>query len=205
MSILDDFLSVMESVKHQDVEQILGVILAKARRHTMAEAGSIFIVRQTPNEPDELVACSLQNDRVQVESEMFTMPINTKSIAGYVASTGEVVEIDDLYELPQGVPYTFNRSFDDRDGYRSASMLAVPLKNYHGDVIGVVQLLNHMSGVDASGNPNYQPFSIEYIDDMKSVMTVLGAIVERESLIKEIQDLKAKLSHYEQDGTREAV
>lgn len=197
MSIVDDFLSVLTSIKGQDVEQMLGVILAKARRHTMAEAGSIFFVDRSNGQEPKLVACSLQNDRIPVRGEMFSMPIDLRSIAGYVASTGEVLEIDDLYDLPPEAPFSFNRSFDDKDGYRSKSMLAVPLKNFKGDVIGVVQLLNHMSGVDLGGQPNYQPFPSDYIDDMKSVMLVLGTLIERGLLVLEIKRLKEALSRYE--------
>ena len=197
MSILNEFLSVVESVKNKPMNEMMGVILAKARRHTMAEAGSIFVVSKHAHDADELTGYSLQNDRIQMNHEMFTIPCNKNSIAGYVACTGEVVEIDDLYELGSEVPYQFNRSYDDRDGYRSKSMLAFPLKNYQGDVIGVVQLLNHINGVDMNGEPNYQPFPLAYVDDMKSVMTVLGAIVERASMVEEIAQLKQKLAQYE--------
>lgn len=197
MSIVDDFLSVVDSIESHNVEQMLSVILAKARRYTMSEAGSIFFVDRTDEREPELVACSLQNDRVRMANSMFRMPINQKSIAGYVALTGEIVEIEDLYRLPHDVPYSFNRSFDDKDGYRSLSMLAVPLKNFQGDVIGVVQLLNHMSGVDVNGEPNYQPFPPSYIDDMKSIMIVLGSVLERGLLVMEINRLKGLLQEKE--------
>lgn len=197
MNVLDDFLEVLESVKDQDIKQMMGVILAKARRHTMAEAGSIFIVRRAEEDADQLIAYSLQNDRLDIETEMFTIALNKNSIAGYVGCTGEVVEIDDLYELGDDVPYHFNRSFDDKDGYRSKSMMAFPLKNYQGDVIGVVQLLNHINGVDMNGEPNYQPFPITHVDDMKSLITVLGGIVERAAMVEEIAKLKTRLAQYE--------
>ncbi len=50
--------------------------------------------------------------------------------------------IEDVYMLPPDVGYSFNRSFDERYGYRTKSMLVIPMQNHHGEVIGVLQLIN---------------------------------------------------------------
>ncbi|MGH9650709.1 MAG: HD-GYP domain-containing protein, partial [Terriglobales bacterium] len=65
-----------------------------------------------------------------------------QSIAGYVALTGETVNIADAYHLPPNVPYTINRKFDDDSGYRTKSILAVPMRNQKDEIVGVVQLIN---------------------------------------------------------------
>ena len=70
------------------------------------------------------------------------MPIDQASLAGYAASEGEPLVIDDVYVLPPDVEYAFNRSFDQRYGYRTKSMLVIPMVNHHGEVIGVLQLIN---------------------------------------------------------------
>lgn len=193
MSVIDDFIGVLENSQQMDIEGVLALILAKMRRQTAAEAGSIFIVRPVDGRPEELKACSLQNDKLQIESETFTIPIDRRSIAGYVADTGEILEIDDLYELGDDVPYQFNRAFDDKNGYRSQSMLAFPLKNFQGRVIGVVQLLNHITGADGEGNAAYGSFPLRHVDDMRSVMTVLGVMVERIDLLNEIETLRKEV------------
>ena len=195
MSILDEFISTLQMAEtsgRMSLQQTLDLILAKARRHTVAEAGSIFVIEEEEGEP-VLKAYSLQNDRVNMDQTLFSIPVNTKSIAGYVATTGEVLEIDDLYELSPEMPFTFNRSFDDRNGYRSTSILVFPLKNFQGKMIGVVQLLNHIAGVDDLGTPTYEPFPMMYVDDMKNVMSILGAMVERTALLQEIATLKKRL------------
>jgi hypothetical protein len=196
MSIIDEFIGALEIGQRSGamtIEKTMDLILAKARRHTSAEAGSIFIVRPNSDEPKELKACSLQNDRISMNQDRFSMPLNKSSIAGYVATTGEVIEVDDLYEISANMPYTFNRSFDDRDGYRSKSMLAFPLKNYQGQVIGVVQLLNHIGGMDDMGVADYVPFPFTYVDDMKSLITVLGGMIERTDLLFEVKRLKREI------------
>ena len=72
-------------------------------------------------------------------------------------------------------------------------MLAFPLKNYQGQVIGVVQLLNHINGVDELGTPTYEPFPFTFVDDMKSLISVLGAMVERTDLLFEIKKLRKEV------------
>jgi GAF domain-containing protein len=189
-SVVEEFLSAIEEQKNLNVDEVLGIVLAKARRITGAEAGSIFIARPVADHAEELLACSTQNDRIEIEHKSFTVPINGASIAGYVAQEGKVLHIDDLYNLHPEAPYTFNRSFDDKHGYHSASMLAFPLQNFNKEVIGVVQLLNHISGVDADGEPQYAPFSTSHVKQMESVMTILGVMVERVDLLSEIQKLR---------------
>jgi len=70
------------------------------------------------------------------------MPLDVSSIAGNAATTGRPLVIDDVYRLPDGVAYTFNRWFDREYGYRSRSMLAIPMRDHKEDVIGVLQLIN---------------------------------------------------------------
>ena len=186
MSVIEEFISLLEIQSNLTVDKMLELVLAKARRLTVAEAGSIFIVRPTAvDSPNELLAMSLQNDKIEVESAAFKIPIDRTSIGGYVAATSEILEIEDLYNLDPSLPYSFNRSFDDRTGYKSNSMLSFPLKNFHGKVVGVVQLLNH---INDSGN--YEPFPLSAVDDMKSVITVLGVMIEQVDLLREIQDLR---------------
>src|SRR5437868_14852030 len=72
----------------------------------------------------------------------FTMPMDRSSLAGYAAVTGEPPVIDDAYFLPPDVEYSINRSFDERYGYRTKSMLVIPMKDHKEDVIGALQPIN---------------------------------------------------------------
>ncbi|MGE5321494.1 MAG: HD domain-containing phosphohydrolase [Actinomycetota bacterium] len=83
-----------------------------------------------------------QNDTVEVPFREVTMDVDVNSIAGYVALTGEIVNIADAYDLSADVPYTINRSFDEDSGYRTRSILAVPIRNQKDKIIGVLQLIN---------------------------------------------------------------
>jgi HD-GYP domain-containing protein (c-di-GMP phosphodiesterase class II) len=59
-----------------------------------------------------------------------------------VALSGQIVNLADAYQLPPGTPFTISRSWDQRSGYRTKSMLVVPMRDHQGTVIGVVQLIN---------------------------------------------------------------
>ncbi|PYY19097.1 MAG: HD family phosphohydrolase [Acidobacteria bacterium] len=83
-----------------------------------------------------------QNDSITIPFRESTMEINHQSIAGYVASTGEVVNIEDAYHITPEIPYSINRKFDEDSGYRTKSILAVPLRDQKDHIVGVLQLIN---------------------------------------------------------------
>lgn len=133
----------------KDIDLLLEKILLEARHFTNCDAGSIYV-----REGDNLVFRYAQNDTMQRQLQpgkklpysTFSVPISNTSIAGYVASNGSILNIADVYEVGNLYPFTFNRSYDDRTGYRTCSMLTIPLQNFRGDIIGILQLINAMNG-----------------------------------------------------------
>jgi HD-GYP domain-containing protein (c-di-GMP phosphodiesterase class II) len=131
--------------KLQDLDILLERILTEARRVTNADAGSIYIRRG-----NELVINYAQNETKQAELpkgekliyKVFSFPINKKSIAGYAAATGEPVNIADVYKIQDDAPYGFNKNVDKASGYRSKSMIVIPLRTNMGEILGVIQLIN---------------------------------------------------------------
>ncbi|MEK8035626.1 MAG: HD domain-containing phosphohydrolase, partial [candidate division NC10 bacterium] len=109
---------------------------------THSDAGSIYLVEE-PEEGQRRLRFKLaQNDFVQVPFTEFTMPISEESVAGHVALSGEPLHLEDAYLPPPGAPYQINRTFDQQVGYRTKSMLVVPMRTPKGDTIGVLQLIN---------------------------------------------------------------
>lgn len=128
----------------REIDKLLSLIVEKARFVTGADAGSLYVVE---GESPEILRRNLhfklsQNDSLSFDSREFVMPINARSTAGYVALERKTLSIADVYEMPEGSPYGFDRSFDERVGYRSKSMLVTPLTSSQGEVIGVIQLIN---------------------------------------------------------------
>jgi HD-GYP domain-containing protein (c-di-GMP phosphodiesterase class II) len=84
-----------------------------------------------------------QNDTIpDLQFEERTMPLDETSIAGYVALSGQPVNHPDAYNLPAGSTFQVSRAFDQRSGYRTKSVLVVPMKDHQDQVVGVVQLIN---------------------------------------------------------------
>ena len=145
----------------RDHERLLNLILSKARVITSADAGALFLVTgidETLAHPDGredhirarwLKFRLAQNDSREVRFEESFLPISPDSIAGYVAEKGETLNLADAYSPPADKPFVINRSFDEATGYRTVSMLVVPMQNQEGDCIGVLQLLNKKRNRDA--------------------------------------------------------
>jgi HD-GYP domain-containing protein (c-di-GMP phosphodiesterase class II) len=87
-----------------------------------------------------------QNDSVDLPFRAATLPLDNASIAGHVALTGKTVNLEDAYRLPPGSPFHINRAFDEQTGYRTRSMLVVPMRTPPGETIGVLQLINCKPG-----------------------------------------------------------
>ncbi len=128
----------------RDLDKLLPLILEKARFVTGADAGSIYVVEGDDPDPARrtLRFKTSQNDSIAYESKEFTLPISNRSITGSVALSKQLLAIPDVYDLPPGTPYGFDRSFDQRMGYRSKSMLVAPMVSAQGEIIGVLQLIN---------------------------------------------------------------
>ena len=126
----------------RDTDELLTLILSKAREITQSDAGSLYVVEDAADGTARLRFKLAQNDSVRVPFTEFTLPIDDASVAGYVALTGTVLQLDDAYVLPPGSHFRINRDFDERVGYRTKSMLVVPLATPQGTVIGALQLIN---------------------------------------------------------------
>lgn len=128
----------------KDVDTILDKILYESRKFANADAGSIFLV-----EGDSLIFSFVQNETLfkggganAALYQNFGIPISEQSIVGYVAKTRKSLAIDDAYELDATLPFSFNKSFDEKSGYRTTSMLTIPLIAQESRLVGVMQLIN---------------------------------------------------------------
>ena len=185
---LVEFLEFMEQPTRQTASELMSKILLKSRRITGAEAGSIFTAKRR-GQHRWLEAASLQNDAVELRPADFAIPVNTVSIAGYVAETGETLIIDDLYNIPPSVPYRFNPSFDRLYGYRSRTMLCFPLTTYDGMVVGVVQLINRRR----PGLNEPAPFTTAQQELILPFNHIVGSAIERALMFERIVGKNAKL------------
>jgi len=136
----------------RDLLTLLEMILSQARRITSTDAASLYLVERGENgsAPTTLRFKLSQNySLTNLPFAEFTVPVDHTSLAGYAASTGEPLVIADVYLLPNDVSYRQNRSFDEKFGYRTKSMLVIPMKTHRDEIIGVLQLINRKRNPDA--------------------------------------------------------
>jgi HD-GYP domain-containing protein (c-di-GMP phosphodiesterase class II) len=137
----------------RDLLSLLEMILNQARRMTSSDAGSLYLTER----PDTGASATTLRFKL---AQNFTLPnlplaegmvpIDHTSLAGYAAATGEPLVIADVYLLPDDVSYRQNRSFDDKFGYRTKSMLVIPMKTHRDEIIGVLQLINRKRSSDVA-------------------------------------------------------
>lgn len=144
----DSTCSLCEFSRHisrfSDTGTILDSILGEARSLGNADAGTIYLVDEQRlvfayTQNDTLFPGSAANKHIYLNA---SLPIDRLSIAGFVASTHQTLNLSDVRHLPPGVPYRFNDAFDRMTGYRTVSMLTVPFIGNQDAMLGVLQIIN---------------------------------------------------------------
>lgn len=180
----------LEVIQTRDIDILLERILTKARYLTNADAGSIYI-----KESDKLLFRYTQNDVLRkllppgkkLIYSTFTVPVNNQSIAGYVANTGHVVNIENVYELPDNVPFSFDPSYDRLSGYKTQSVLCFPLKTNTDEVVGVLQLINATDGPGkvVPFQPDDEPFVVHFANN--AAIAIERATMTRDIILRMIK------------------
>src|SRR6476661_6342303 len=187
----------MALTTERDLGSLLGLILSHARRVTGADAGSLYLVeRDDDGAPTQLRFASSQNHSLpSLPFSSYTVPIDYSSLAGYAAATGGPLVIGDVYMLPDGAAYRQNRSFDDTFGYRTKSMLVLPMKTHRAEVIGVLQLINRKEDPDARLTCSDQiarevvPFDARCVEIATALASQAAVAIENGRLYEDIERL----------------
>jgi sigma-B regulation protein RsbU (phosphoserine phosphatase) len=116
-----------------DLAELLNIILQLTTRQTGAERGTVFLIDREREEIWSLVGMGLDQHEIR-------LPIN-RGVAGHVAASGDTINLADAYADPR-----FESEVDLRLGFRTRSLLCLPIRNKDGETIGVLQLLNKKSG-----------------------------------------------------------
>src|SRR6266702_3081236 len=180
----------------RDLKTLLDLILTQARRITWSDAGSLYLVEMSEQGTKRLRFRLTQTfSKPEAPYVEFTIPVDRTSLAGYAATTGEALVIDDAYFLPPDVEYSINRSFDERYGYRTKSMLVIPMKDHKEDVIGVLQLINRKRQFDAvlstpaEVEEQVVPFSRRTVELVTALAGQAAVAIENSRLYEDIERL----------------
>jgi HD-GYP domain-containing protein (c-di-GMP phosphodiesterase class II) len=138
-------------MSEKNLDQLLNMILEKAMELTGSDAGCLYLVEPKENE-DEQEGSYWANKRIRFKltrngsvafdfSEV-TMPPTKSSISGFAMLEGKPLNIPDVYAIPETAEFRHNNGFDRTSGYRTRSMLTLPMKDHRNRVLGAIQLIN---------------------------------------------------------------
>jgi HD-GYP domain-containing protein (c-di-GMP phosphodiesterase class II) len=150
----------------RDLDLLLPLILYEASKVVEADRCSLFVLDRERNELWSKVAQGSKNE--------IRLPVGS-GIAGQVAHTGEIINLPDAYADER-----FNRTFDTLSGYRTQSVLCVPMRDANGEVTGVIQSLNKLSG---------RPFDSEDEELLLALGAQAAGAIENALLHEEINRL----------------
>ena len=170
-----------------DLNTLLEMIVDQARNFTNADAGTLYIL-----EENTLRFQIVQNDSLKIRmggktGETIPFPpveLKESNVSAYVALKGQSVNIPDVYDTDL-FDFTGPKKFDQSMGYRSKSMLVIPMKNHENDVIGVLQLLNATNPV----NEEVIPFSKDYVNLSESLASQAAVAITNAKLISTMSEL----------------
>lgn len=195
---LSELIAIARAItQERNIDRLLHLILEKSRFITGADAGSIYVVEgHAADVRRRTLHFKLsQNESCVFESSAFTMPVSTRSIAGAAVITRSVIGIPDVYAIPPNAPYSFDRSFDEKIGYRTRSMLTMPMVSAADEVIGVIQLINKKKNphvrlqTPADFADQVIPFDQRSEDLLATLASQAGIALENAMLYQEIQTI----------------
>lgn len=142
----------LKLTSEKNINVLLDLIINSCMELTYAEAGTIYVVLDHDTNEWSYYEKELQNKCLQfvlaknkilkLDLEQRLLPITRNSINGFTVLTGKSLRLDDVYNIPTDAPYKFDASFDRITGYKTQSMLNVPMKDHYGRILGVIQLIN---------------------------------------------------------------
>ena len=183
----------------KNISDLLENILSCARQLTNADAGTLYLLE---HEQKILTFEIVQNQSMNImlrkdrsAMDMFS-PVNLEingqpnkqNVSSHVALSGDNVNIQDAYQA-EGFDFSGTRAYDEKSGYRSRSMLVIPMKNHEGTIIGVLQLINAIhpdTGETIS-------FSSEHEETVSAVASQAAIAITKTRLIKELEDTLDRL------------
>ncbi len=176
----------------RDIGKLQDFILTTMRQLTNADGASLWLKTVDDGVP-RLFLASSQNNSIDNTYQAFKVPVDEKSVVGYTVTMGSSQIYDDAYNPPPGKPQG-GKGFDAQYGYRTKSMLTVPMRNYTNEVVGAVQLINAkrrfetkltVDNVEAEV-VSFRPEDLEMIESIASQAAVA---IDNKTLLDAIQAL----------------
>jgi signal transduction histidine kinase len=166
-----------------ELKELTGIILAIVRSEIPVDRMSVFVMDRDRRMLHSLVA-------QEVEDIEISFPLGY-GIAGTAASTGEVLDVLDTYADSR-----FDPRFDGKLGYHTRDVFAVPVSNRHGEIVGVLELLNRSRPITAVDREFLLGISV-YIGLALENAWLHTQVLVKEGLEQELMELRDRLAETE--------
>ena len=149
-----------------NIDNLLQIIAEETKLALNADRCSVFLYDKDTNELWSKIALGIEAQEIRFSAD--------KGLAGHVARTGETINIKDAYSDKR-----FNKSVDKKTGYRTKTILCMPIKNFNQEIIGVFQVLNKFD----------ETFTIDDEDLLVAIASSAGISLENAQLFEEQRKL----------------
>jgi len=148
-----------------DIDKLLNIITEETQKALSADRCTLFLLDKDTNELWSKVALGMGKQEIR-------FPVNM-GLAGHVATTGETINIKDAYNDSR-----FNREIDKKTGYKTKTILCMPMRNLNHEIVGVFQILNKFAN---------EYFTEEDEDLLVAIGSSTGIALENARLFKKQQ------------------
>jgi len=170
----------------KDHDQLMDMIISEACRVTNSDGGTLYLL-----DDGSLKMKILHNHSLNIYKggkgeiiDLPAVPLNPTYVSAYAAINGQAVCFEDVYQT-DNFDFSGTRKYDQMTGYRTSSMLVIPLKDHLNEVIGVLQLINAMD----KHNKKTVPFGAEDRTFVEALSSLAAIALTNMNLIKEVEDL----------------
>ena len=176
-----------------NLTNLLDMIVTEAKNLTHADGGTLYILNPKSKELDFTV---IQTDSLNIHMggekgsiDWPSLPLyiedkipNKKMVAAICALEDRVINIPDVYNV-ENFNFEGTKKFDANTGYRSCSMLVIPLKNHENEIIGVLQLINKIE------NNKIVPFDNDDENITHSLASQAAISITNTNLVEDLENL----------------
>ena len=169
----------------KDSSKLLDTIVGKGRQITNCDAGTLYLYEDDVLK-FRIMRTISQNVSRGLDGEIITdippVPFKEENVCSYTAIHRKVVNIADVYDCEE-FDFSGPKRYDAMTGYRTQSMLVIPVENNEGDLIGVFQMMNAQ---DENGNGI--PFDPQYVIIIRSLGSLAAIELANIQYVTEIKD-----------------
>jgi HD-GYP domain-containing protein (c-di-GMP phosphodiesterase class II) len=187
----------MALMSEHDHERLLRQILQQVMRLTTSDAGALYLLERPDGQPPLLRFKIVGTDSYSARPNLsdVTFAVDSNSLIGHVALTGQPLVVDDAHHLPADSPYQLNSFVGEELGYWMKSTLTMPMIDHEGAVVGVLQLANRKpdSAIRLASRDDVERHAIPYSErDVQLGLSLAGQAavsIENAQLYAEIENL----------------